>query len=421
MTFEWRNASHWAGWWWVVIGVLIAAPLPLYPFPLVERGWPIFVLLVAGAGVAMLTIARASWPLALLLMWALGRAAWMGFSVEPISLSAGAIVMEAGRARPVQLLVLLTVMGLLYAAARECPRPLARYVAIAIVIGVVYEGVFGTFNVNGWYPWMVVFDPSQFRRPMGFLTHPNYWGSYMALGLPLLWSTLGFWSVCWVYGLILFSYSPGPVISASVGLLILVWPGVHRLVKVAVLGGAGGIIATVMTVHEWRLSGRLEVWSAIWPELTRYPVIGQGLGSWRIWADQFNAKLSIATGKAVAFATLQAHNEPYQLWFELGLVGVALAGLFLWQIWTACRKSWAMLPPIERGVWWWDWRPGLERAWIAMLAIAAVNALGSPVLHLPGQAALIIFAIARVQAHAATHEATSSQIRKGVRHAQKVG
>ena len=43
----------------------------------------------------------------------------------------------------------------------------------------------------------------------------------------------------------------------------------------------------------------------------------------------------------------------------------------------------------------------LERAWVAILAVAGINALGSPVFHLPAQAALILFALARVQALAA--------------------
>jgi len=51
--------------------------------------------------------------------------------------------------------------------------------------------------------------------------------------------------------------------------------------------------------------------------------------------------------------------------------------------------------------WWKPGRVPLERAWVAVLAVAAVNALGSPLMHLPGQAAIVVFALARVQACAA--------------------
>ena len=45
-------------------------------------------------------------------------------------------------------------------------------------------------------------------------------------------------------------------------------------------------------------------------------------------------------------------------------------------------------------------RAPLERAWVAMVAVAAVNSLGSPLFHLMPQAAVALFALARVQADA---------------------
>ena len=236
---------------------------------------------------------------------------------------------------------------------------------------------------------------------MAFLTHPNYWGSFMALGMPVVWALLGPLAALPIYAMILWSWSAGPAISASAGLLVLVWPDLSARLRAATLGGIGAALVTVMSVHEWRLSGRWEVWASVLPELKRYWVIGQGLGDWRVWADNLNLKMSQAAGGPVVFATLQAHNEPLQLWFELGLVGVVLAGLILWQAGQAARGAWANCPPGSALAWRWGRMP-LERAWLAVLAVGLTNSLGSPTFHLPAQAAFVLFALARVQAAAAS-------------------
>ena len=406
MNFEWRAADKMTGWLWIPLLVLVAAPFPAFSSPLPERALPIFWLIMAGGACLLARLARASWPLAALMGWALLRCLWTGFQIDAMSLKANVVVMDASRVRPLQMLILLAFVALLYVTAREMPARVARYAAWALVAGVGYEVAFGYLNLWGVYPFMTYIVPDQMGRPMGFLTHPNYWGSFVALGLPLVWALGGIVPTLFGFGVIVASYSGGPVISAAAGLGFLAWPQLSRRMRYAAVATLSVVVTIVMTVHEWRLSGRREVWQAIWPELMRYPIIGQGLGSWRIWADHFNAKLSATTGKYEAFATLQAHNEPYQLWFELGLIGLFFAALFCLQIGLAAMVTCAATKPAAwstaRTIAWW--KPGrvpLERAWVAMLLVGAVNMLGSPTLHLPGQAAFLVLALGRVQAFAA--------------------
>ena len=382
-SFEFRSAPKLSGWLWVPLAAMVAIPFPAFSWPLPERALPICFLLLAGAGCIGLTLARASWPFAALFAWMIVRAAMMQFPE-----------------RALQLLLLISMVGLLYVAARELSASTVRLVAWAILIGAAWEFAFGVLNLFHVYPWMTYIQPGESGRPMGFLTHPNYWGSYMALVLPVVLSLVGVGPALAIYAVIAKSYSGGPVISASVALAVAVWPMLGRRARYALIAVASAVTTAVMTVHEWRLSGRREVWQAIWPELMRYPIIGQGLGSWRIWADHYNAKASTAAGKPVVFATLQAHNEPYQMWFELGLIGVVLIGVWAWQAWAATRQAWVAAPQGSAVVW---WKPGavpLERAWIALLAAAVVNSFGSPTFHLPAQAALTVFALARIQAAA---------------------
>lgn len=398
---SWRSVRFETSWptahiglVWAAVLVAVAMPFPAFGWPLPERAVPIMWLLLGGAAVVAAIVARVSWPLALLFCWAIWRAKIMQFPM-----------------RALQLLLLVAMVGLMYAVARDLPRRSALIVAWAIVVGMVYEGVFGYLNLWRIYPWMQYIQPDQAGRSMGFLTHPNYWGSFMALGLPVLWSLLGFLPALAVLAMIAGSYSGGPVISALVGSLVLVWPELGKKMRYAVIVGATAVTSVVMTVHEWRLSGRREVWAAIWPELMRYPFIGQGLGSWRVWADHYNFKLAQKSGHPEVFATLQAHNEPYQLWFELGLIGLALAVLWVWQ---ASRASWQAYTlhnePIYRQSWWMPGRIPLERAWVAVLVTACVNSLGSPTFHLPGQAALAVFALAQVQALAAVAPPSSARL-----------
>lgn len=411
MKFEWSEGGRWSRLAWVGLLALVAAPFPLWfvsphvpqGFPAVERGVPMFFLIFAAALLVLGRVAAVSWPFAALLLWAAMRGAWHGFPP-----------------RTLQLLTVALFAGLLYAAARELPDKEARWAGWAVVAGVSWEGLLGLVNSFGVYPWMTWVSPEHMGKPMGLLTHPNYWGSWMALGLPVLWALAGVPAAALAFLLITKTISGGPVISAAVGVLVMAWPFFGQRVRWAVAGFGAGAIALVMTLHEWRLSGRREVWQKALEEMQKWPMTGQGLGEWRSWAEQFNQAAYRPQEGKTFFITLQAHNEPFQLAFELGLVGLLLGALWAWQALEASRRIWRAapaallpLPAWAKAPTWAPWvcwgRAPLERAWVAVLAVAAVNMLGSPVFHLPAQAALILFALGRVQADAAALSAGSIQ------------
>jgi hypothetical protein len=403
MRFELREAEKKGALVWIALLALIAAPFPLWfvlphvpaGFPAVERGVPMFWLLFAAGLLVLGRIAVVSWPFAALLAWAVLRGAWHSFPP-----------------RTIQLLTVALFAGLLYAAARVMPDREARWAAWAVVLGASWEGLLGLLNTFEVYPWMTWVGAEHVGKPMGLLTHPNYWGSWMALSLPVLWALCGAPVAAVVFVLIAKTISGGPVISAAVGALVMAWPLFGQRVRLAVAGAGAGSIALVMTLHEWRLSGRREVWAKAFEEMRKWPLTGQGLGEWRSWADQYNQALYRPQEGKTFFITLQAHSEPLQLVFELGLIGLVLGGCWVAQAAQASRAVWRAAPAaiLPLPAWpkaspWLRWiafgRAPLERAWIAVLAVALVNSLGSPVFHLPAQAAVILFALARVQADAA--------------------
>jgi len=383
-TFEWSGGAARSPWLWVALGALSAIPIPMMGWPLPERAAPIFYLLVAGAACALARIARASWPFAALILWAGLRASYGHFPM-----------------RTLQLLALLLMAGFLYVAAREMPDRIARLVVWGFIGTAGFEILIGGLNAVGRYPWMSWVSPEHAGKPMGFLTHPNYWGSFIALCLPLIWSRIGWAGVLLAWALILKTVSGGPVISAALGSLVMVWPFFGRKMRLGVAAFGGAAVALTMTLHEWRLSGRTEVWQKALSELKKWPIVGQGLGEWRSWADEYNAANYAPQAGKSFFVTLQAHNEPYQLLFELGVIGVLIALLWVLQAGVSSWVIWKSAPVARIPGPWYLWgRVPLERAWVAVLVTALVNMLGSPTFHLPGQALVILFVLARAQADA---------------------
>ncbi len=371
-------------WIWVFLAVAIAAPFPAFGWPLPERAVPIMWLMLGGVSTLVALVCRVSIPFAALIGWSILRAGYHSFPE-----------------RSLKVLLLIVMVAMLYVVARDASDRIARMVAVGFCIGAAWEGLLGLVNAMGVYPWMSVVMAEHVGKPMGFLTHPNYWGSFMALLLPVVWSVAGIPAAALVYLLILKTVSAGPVIAASAGILVMAWPLFSRRVRGFIGGGIATATALILYLHEFRLSGRTEVWTLAFPEFLRWPIMGQGLGQWRTWAEDWDRANYLPQAGKNFLVTLQAHNEPYQLLFELGIVGGILGGLWLAQAGLAAYRVWKAAPAAMIPSEWYAWgRAPLERAWIAVVATALVNSLGSPVFHLPGQAAIIIFALARMQADA---------------------
>ena len=388
---------------WVVLMAVLAIPIPLRGIPMPERGVPILYLVVAGTLLLLMHIGRTSLPLALFLGYTLF---WVLTSGYPI--------------RGVQILVLLLMGALLYVEASRLSVPWARRVAWAFVVGAALQAGLGLLNMLHVFPsptapalavrwigmdptsvfkffdagpWLTLMTREYLGRPMGWLTHPNFWGSYLALAVPVVYVVAGRWWGLGCFSVVLLSTSVGPVLAAAAGLLLVAWRDVPKILRSALVVAAALVIATVTYTHVTpRLenhkpltlstlsSGRTAVWAAAWPNLKEHPLVGNGIGSWRLWANEHNRVTNQPT-----FATLQAHNELVQLLFEWGLIGLAVILVWLWHLCRGARALWALAAP--EGV-----------MWVAVAAVAAVNSFVSPTFHLPAQAAIALFAAGRLEA-----------------------
>jgi len=386
---------------WVGLMLGLAVPIPMPNMPMPIRGAIIMYFMVAGAVVLFRLIGRTSWPLALLLTYALGHVLLAGYPIRPVSL-----------------LLLMTMGALLYVEAAKLTTAWASRVGWALLAGAAVQAVIGLCNIFSIFPsptvavlalplerwgldpkaiysvtalpWMVLASTEFLARPMGWLTHPNYWGAYMAFAVPVAYVLIGRWAGVAAYGLVALSLSIGPMVSGSLALLLVAWRDLPRpwrrwLVVVPAALTLAVSVAHVKRANDWssvaRLenmtSGRSNIWAAAVPMILERPVFGYGVGSWRQWA------VEVAQHRP-NFLPYQAHNELVQAQFELGAVGLGLALLWLA---TLARG----VGPILLG-------DRKELMWAVVAAAAVVNSLGSPTFHMPTQAGVALFAAARLEA-----------------------
>ena len=180
---------------------------------------------------------------------------------------------------------------------------------------------------------------------LGIFDHKNTLGSRMALGAlvfllvglstrryrKLAWASLGL-SV----GLILLSASQSSlVIFLTLPFLLGVYSMLRRPYTLAVplsitlmlLGGSAATwllinLETVLTAlgRDVTLTGRTELWDAVWEMIWRSPWLGYGYNAfWMGWEGP-SASVWIATGAR----HLHSHNGFLDLWLELGLVGIVV-------------------------------------------------------------------------------------------------
>lgn len=148
------------------------------------------------------------------------------------------------------------------------------------------------------------------------------------------------------------AYSATALVALSVGISVLAglyWMKKHRryswynaTLVVAVLGIANGIATPIVKGHssepvanseagttaalgrDASFTGRTEIWAGLLPDVERNPILGSGFSSF--WTKS----------NVLAHNIGEAHNGYLDLCLELGVVGVALAVMFLL---SSCRKA----------------------------------------------------------------------------------
>lgn len=416
---------------WAVGGFLLLLTLPLYPSipgpgTLVEplAGWPLLWLAVLGPLGFFLGSGRwLSWPLAALLAWALARSALEGFQ---------------GRATWC-LLLMVGAYGL-YRVASSLPARAEPILLKAVAAAACAQVILGSLDVLGWNPLIQITSSRLLGFPHGTMLHPNHFGVFLSLALPAIlairWRVpsvtllvpfaaavalsrsragiLGLlppmlWAASWVWERSLPRWSRRRIACATglaLGTIVGSLAGAAHLANPTLLWTLGGRTpAWTMAAIDW--------WAAAWPA----KVLGGGLGTWLLWSQ---APMGRLRKIGVPELGLREHgrfggwwesamNEPLQLQFELGAIGLLIGAWVVWQVVRDIGAAFAgeaiehrynraaSIPGESARLDRIDWTTE-RRAWACTATTALLVMTVAPIFHHPALAALTIIAAARLRA-----------------------
>jgi hypothetical protein len=253
-----------------------------------------------------------------------------------------------------------------------------------VVLGITIAGVvalqvaLGILDVMKINPWIAVTYPDMVGKPHGLLYHPNHYGLYLALALPVLivltghacrlmagwrrWGTIAAGSFV-VSAVITLLIASGSRIALGGLVIVLAWAvsmagrALARLVPDdrRWTWAACSVFAAALAVVIWRfvgrqqidsLGGRTPMWTVGAVELSTWTwpsfLFGGGFGSWATWATHPGGRLrglgvpelGIPPQNAFSGWWTEAHNIGMQVTFEIGIVGLLLGA---WVVWALIR------------------------------------------------------------------------------------
>jgi O-antigen ligase len=212
-------------------------------------------------------------------------------------------------------------------------KPVIRVAGLCVAGVLVFELTFGWFGSFG---------------------NENFATEYVVLLLPLLWfgsnsehrwvriAHLALLGASIAY----LMYLPSRIeFIAFYGLFLwLLWTHVR---SAAVFAAAVPVVTLFVVPEAWDVvSGsalaRLELWWNTGHMVLEHPLLGQGFGSFNYHYPRFGAEhlaLFDRVEVQIGHHAGAAHNDYLQLWAETGLVGLGLAGLCLWVIFSRSVPS----------------------------------------------------------------------------------
>jgi O-antigen ligase len=232
-----------------------------------------------------------------------------------------------------QLHKLLPLAACFFAGRVYGLKPVIRVAGLCVAGVLAFELIFGWFGSFG---------------------NENFATEYVVLLLPLLWlgsnsehkwvriAHLGVLGACLVY----LMHLPSRIeFVAFYGLfLFILWRYARSAVVFAV---AVPVLILFVVPEAWDVvkasaQARIELWWNTGHMVLEHPLIGQGFGSFNYHYPRFGMEhlaLFDRVEVQIGHHAGAAHNDYLQLWAETGLVGLGLAGLCLWVIFSRSVPS----------------------------------------------------------------------------------
>ncbi|WP_298459301.1 O-antigen ligase [uncultured Cellulomonas sp.] len=305
-----------------------------------ELGTLVGALTVVAAALAVprhdrVVTSRVPWPLVLFGVWACASLVW---SAD-----------RAGSARALLDLVVLLAVGIAVGVRMTVPevhravfstvRWILVVTAVSLVVAPGWAMVPAEDGAPGWH---------------GPFSHKNDLGAFCAVAVVTVW--FGPRRSRWVWmvlALVLLAGSQSSTAVAVVALAAAVvgWQRLAASIREARHRGVFGAVSLVATLgvlvaavtrfdlfavalgRSGSLTGRTEIWTAVWRHVVERPIAGYGWGGvWREWSAPTQE-----IWREVRFPAFYAHNGYLDLALQVGVVGLAL---FLLALGPAIRTLW---------------------------------------------------------------------------------
>ncbi len=237
-------------------------------------------------------------------------------------------------------LVLTTILGV-YLATAFTPRELVSLLSWVLLALVLASAVFaklrpayGLDHIRG-DAWRGVFTTKNELGRIAVLAGA-IWIVRLATGSGRRIVALGAAGVSF-YALHMSGSKTGTVVLMLLAVLVAALPALRAHSSIAVPSGvllaiAGLLSFSWLTAHsdaalnsvggDSTLTGRSEIWSAVWAMIQQHPWLGYGFGAFWRGFDGPSGEVWARIGATPP----HAHNGVLDLWLDLGIVGVALVG-----------------------------------------------------------------------------------------------
>ena len=274
--------------------------------------------------------------------------------------------------------------------------------AVAVGIIGVYAAMTGITGGVG----SQAYEGGSYDRVEEVFSSPNVLAGFLALGIPptaalatsenLWWRRmLGYLCVTAAIMGLAFTYSRGAFLGTGVGLLVLLlvlkrrdfWLVMGLALTAAIVTTGGNILVRLASVAapgcDRAFATRLEIWGAALRLVAEHPLLGVGLGNFRLaYGDLMIRDLPLISDGGSFTVPPGAHNLFLQLAVEVGLIG---ASAFAWLLVVAFSRAWQARRSIDRRV----------RIWSAGLAVGLLVLLVHTVIDViiyQGFVAILLFA-----------------------------
>jgi hypothetical protein len=198
--------------------------------------------------------------------------------------------------------------------------PQLRPLFIGAGLGMAVSSAVAIGQLAGWVDWPTINIPS------GLFLNKNFMAEAAALVLIWLIAERVWWLVPLVIPAIALADARGALLALGIGLALELWRRPSWLIAGLLVADMALFGMGIATHSAATTAERLDIWAESADDLGFF---GTGIGSYGFMPHQV-----LADGRV-----MHAHNDALELLYELGMIGLGLAALFVWELRGALNSA----------------------------------------------------------------------------------